>query len=86
MLSVLTHTLCAALRRRLPGYGTAVPDTIQRRFLNTDEIITSHGDQITARLNRRTYHRCSARLPCPRQLPSPAGKAAPSAMSTPDPD
>jgi len=23
VLSVLAHTVCAALRRRLPGYGTA---------------------------------------------------------------
>jgi hypothetical protein len=55
VLSVLAHTLCAALRRRLPGYHAATPDTLQRRFLNTGGIITSHGDQITIRLNRRTY-------------------------------
>jgi Transposase DDE domain group 1 len=55
VLSILAHTLCAGLRRRLPGYGTAVPDTLQRRFLNTGGIITSDRDQITVRLNRRTY-------------------------------
>jgi hypothetical protein len=55
VLSVLAHTLCAALRRRLPGYGTATPDTLQRRFLNTGGIIETHGRQITVRLNRRTY-------------------------------
>ena len=55
VLSVLAHTVCAALRRRLPGYGSAAPDTLQRRFLNTGGIITSHGDQITVQLNRRTY-------------------------------
>jgi hypothetical protein len=55
VLSVLAHTICAALRRRLPGYGTATPDTLQRRFLNTGGIITSHRDQITVRLDRRTY-------------------------------
>jgi hypothetical protein len=54
-LSVLAHTVCAALRRRLPGYSTATPDTLQRRFLNTGGIITSDRDQITVRLNRRTY-------------------------------
>ena len=47
VLSVLAHTVCAALRRRLPGYSSAVPDTLQRRFLNTGGIITSHGGQIT---------------------------------------
>jgi hypothetical protein len=55
VLSVLAHTICAAMRRRLPGYHTATPDTLQRRFLSTGGTITSHGDQITIRLNRRTY-------------------------------
>ena len=35
----LTSTICAALRRRLPGYGTATSNTLQRRFLNTGGII-----------------------------------------------
>jgi hypothetical protein len=39
VLSVLAHTICAALRRRLPGYATATPGTLQRRFLNTGGII-----------------------------------------------
>jgi hypothetical protein len=55
VLSVLAHTVCAALRRRLPGYHAATPDTLQRRFLNTGGIIHSQGSQITIRLNRRTY-------------------------------
>ena len=55
VLSVLAHTVCTALRRRLPGYATATPDTLQRRFLNTGGIITSDRDQITVQLNRRTY-------------------------------
>jgi hypothetical protein len=55
VLSVLAHTACAALRRRLPGYATATPDTLQRRFLSTGGIIEHHDGQITIRLNRRTY-------------------------------
>jgi hypothetical protein len=55
VLSVLTHTICAALRRRLPGYHAATPDTLQRRFLNTGGIIEHHHGQTTIRLNRRTY-------------------------------
>jgi hypothetical protein len=55
VLSVLAHTLCAALRRRLPGYATATPDTLQRRFLNTGGIIENDRGQTTIRLNRRTY-------------------------------
>ena len=55
VLSVLAHTACAALRRRLPGYGSATPDTLQRRFLSTGGIIENHRGQITIRLARRTY-------------------------------
>jgi hypothetical protein len=55
VLSVLAHTLCAALRRRLPGYHAATPDTLQRRFLNTGGIIENHDGHITIRLARRTY-------------------------------
>ena len=55
VLSVLAHTACAALRRRLPGYHAATPDTLQRRFLNTAGIIHNQGPQIVIRLNRRTY-------------------------------
>jgi hypothetical protein len=55
VLSVLAHTTCAALRRRLPGYGSATPDTLQRRFLNTGGIILNRGTEIVVRLNRRTY-------------------------------
>ena len=54
-LFVLAHTLCTALRRRLPGYATAAPDTLRRRFLSTGGTITGHRDQITIRINRRTY-------------------------------
>jgi Transposase DDE domain group 1 len=55
VLSVLAHTLCAALRRRLPGYATATPDTLQRRFLSTGGIIENRASEIVIRLNRRTY-------------------------------
>jgi hypothetical protein len=52
---VLAHTVFAALRRRLPGYTTATPDTLQRRFLTTSGQILNHGNEITVRLDRRTY-------------------------------
>ena len=54
-LTVLAHTICAAMRRRLPGYATTTPDILQRRFLQTSGEILNHGDQITVRLNRRAY-------------------------------
>ena len=40
---------------RLPGHGTATPDTLQRRFLNTGGIILNRGHEIVVRLDRRTY-------------------------------
>jgi hypothetical protein len=55
VLTVLAHTLCAALRRRIPGYATATPDTLQRRFLSTSGQILHRRNQITVRLDRRTY-------------------------------
>jgi transposase len=54
-LTVLAHTVCAALRRRLPGYATATPDTLQLRFLSTGGEILNRGNQIVVRLDRRTY-------------------------------
>ncbi len=55
VLSVLAGATCAALRRRLPGYATATPDTLQRRFLQTGGVILNRGDTLVVRLNRRTY-------------------------------
>jgi len=55
VLAVLARTACAALRRRLPGYHAATPDTLQRRFLNTGGTIENRGQEIIVRLNRRTY-------------------------------
>ena len=55
VLSVLAGAVCAALRRRLPGYATATPDTLQRRFLQTGGLILNRGETIVVRLNRRTY-------------------------------
>jgi hypothetical protein len=56
VLCVLAQALLAAFRTRLgPGYATATPDTLQRRFLDTAGTITSDGDTITVTLNRRAY-------------------------------
>jgi hypothetical protein len=55
MLAVLAQALLAALRARLPGYHTAAPDTIQRRFLESPGQIITTGDVITVRLERRAY-------------------------------
>jgi hypothetical protein len=55
VLSVLSGAVCAALRRRLPGYAAATPDKLQRRFLSTGGVILKRGDGIVVRLNRRTY-------------------------------
>ena len=55
VLPVLAHSVCAALRRRLPGYATATPDTLQRRFLSTSGTILNRDNQIIVRLDRRAY-------------------------------
>lgn len=55
VLSVLAGAVCASLRRRLTGYDTATPDTLQRRFLSTGGTIIKRRDDIVVRLDRRTY-------------------------------
>jgi transposase len=55
MLAVLAQALLAALRTRLPGYATATPDTLQRRFLEIPGQIITTDQQITVRLERRAY-------------------------------
>ena len=56
VLCVLAQALLAAFRTRLgPGYATATPDTLQRRFLETPGTITSNSDTITVTLSRRAY-------------------------------
>ena len=84
-LSVLASTICAALRRRLPGYASATPDTLQRRFLNTGGIIEHNHGQTTIRLAGGPAHQSCARPACPTRSPCPGGKAGPSATNTTDP-
>ncbi len=56
MLCVLAQALLAAFRARLgAGYTTATPDTLQRRFLDSSGTITTSGEQITVRIDRRAY-------------------------------
>jgi hypothetical protein len=59
------------LRRRLPGYHTATPDTLQRRFLSTGGTIINHGNQITIRVNRRTYSPILRQANLPQQVTVP---------------
>ena len=72
MLCVLAQALLAAFRARLgSGYATATPDTIQRRFLDSSGTITTAGDQITVRIDRRAYS------PVLRQATLPADTTVP---------
>jgi hypothetical protein len=68
--------------RRLPGYGSATPDTIQRRFLSTGGIILNRGPEIAVRLNGAATHPSSARPACPKRSPCPGRAAAPSVTNT----
>ncbi len=84
-LSVLAATICAALRRRLPATpqppltpSSAVSSTPAAPSTATDPRSWS------ASTGAPTHPSC-ARPPCPKRSPSPGGKAAPSATSTPDP-
>jgi transposase-like protein len=72
MLAVLAQALLAAFRARLgPGYATATPDTLQRRFLDSAGTISLSGDQVTVRIDRRAYS------PVLRQASLPPDTAVP---------
>jgi hypothetical protein len=71
VLSVLAGCHCAALRRRPPGYHTATPDTLQRRFLHTSGTIHTHTDHVTVRLARRTYSPVLRQADLPQTTPIP---------------
>jgi transposase len=71
MLAVLAQTLTAALRARLPGYTTATPDTIQRRFLETPGQIITTAHTITVRLERRAYTPVLRKAGLPHATPVP---------------
>jgi hypothetical protein len=84
VLSVLAATVRAAVRRRLPGYGSATPDTLQRRFLNTGGIIKTTAARSPSGWPGAPTHRSCARPACPKRSPCPGGATAPSATSTTD--
>ena len=71
VLAVLARALLAALRARLPGYATATPDTIQRRFLETPGQIITTGDVITVRLERRAFSPVLRQADLPPATPIP---------------
>jgi hypothetical protein len=71
VLSVLAHTICAALRRRLPGYATATPDTLQRRFLSTSGHILNRRNETVVRLDRRTYSPVLRQADLPQSITVP---------------
>ena len=55
-LAVVASAVCASLRRRLAGYATATPDTLQRRFLNSPGEVLNQRGEIVVRLDRKTYN------------------------------
>jgi hypothetical protein len=54
-LTVWAQAAYDALRRRLPGYATATPDTIWRRFVSTSGQLTLGPTEVVARIAERTY-------------------------------
>jgi hypothetical protein len=71
VLAVLAHALTAALRARLPGYATATPDTIQRRFLETPGQISTTPGAVTIRLDRRAFSPVLRHADLPPATPVP---------------
>ena len=71
MLAVLAQAVTAALRARLPGYATATPDTIQRRFLETPGQIITTPDAVTVRLERRAFSPVLRKADLPPTTPVP---------------
>jgi hypothetical protein len=86
VLCVFAHTICAALRRRLPGYATATPDTLQRRFLSTSGRILTSDDHITVRLARRAYTPILRQADLPKTTPIPWWATKPSTTSSTNPN
>lgn len=70
-LCVLAQALVAAFRARLPGYHSVTPDVIQRRFLETPGTITTNGNTITVRLDRRAYSPVLRAADLPDDTPIP---------------
>ena len=54
-LTVWAQAAYDALRRRLPGYEQATPDTIWRRFVSTKGVITLGPREVVVTLSQRTY-------------------------------
>src|SRR5215211_190302 len=54
-LTVWAQAAYDALRRRLPGYATATPDTIWRRFVSTSGQLILGPTEVVARIAERTY-------------------------------
>ena len=83
VLTVLADAVCAALARRLPGYEHATPDLLQRRFLDTEGTIHTHGDRVVVRLKRRAYTPVLRAADLP-DTPCPGGAAAPCTSTSPN--
>ena len=69
VLTVLVHTVCAAMRRRLPGYATTTPDILQRRFLQSSGESSTTATRSPSDSTGGPTHPSSAK---PNSLPSPS--------------
>jgi hypothetical protein len=76
-LSALAHTVCAALRRRLPGYHAVTLDTLQRRFLKpAGSSSTTARRSWSASTGTPTHPSCAGPA-SPRRSSCPGGKTGP---------
>ena len=83
VLCVLAQALLAAFRLRLPGYATATPDTLQRRFLDTPGTITTDNDTSPSPSTAAPTHPSCATPTSSPTPPSPGGKTVRSASGSP---
>jgi hypothetical protein len=82
VLSVLAHTVWTAVHPPLPGYATATPDILRRRFLDSGGAILNHGNEIVVRLDRRTQSPVLRQADLLPPSKSPGGAAGDCATNT----
>jgi hypothetical protein len=84
VLSVLAHTICTALRRRLPGYHTATPPPSSAGSSTPAASSKTTAARSPSGSTGAPTHPSCARPARPKRSPSAGGTAAPSATSTTD--
>jgi hypothetical protein len=86
VLSVLAHTVCAALRRRLPGYPPPPPTSCNAASSTPAGPSSTKARRSSSNSTDAPTHPCSAKPTYRPPSPSPRGVAGACATTTPDPE